>query len=88
MFYVVVATASHAVALALSSRQLTNAVILNEVPVLEPDSTSILRLARTHGLTAYDAMYLELSIRQQRPLATLDRRLSVAAQSEGVRLTA
>ena len=32
-----------------------------------PDSTSLLRLARTHGLTVNDAMYLELSIRQQRP---------------------
>ena len=53
-----------------------------------PDSTSLLRLARTHGLTAYDAMYLELSIRQQRPLATLDRKLHAAAQAEGVALTA
>ena len=52
------------------------------------DSASLLRLARTHGLTAYDAMYLELSIRQQRPLATLDRRLGVAAQAEGITLTA
>ena len=52
-----------------------------------PDNDSLLRLARTHGLTAYDAMYLELSIRQQRPLATLDRRLSVAAQAEGITLT-
>ena len=53
-----------------------------------PDSDSLLRLARTHGLTAYDAMYLELSIRQQRPLATLDRKLSAAAQAEGITLTA
>ena len=53
-----------------------------------PDSASLLRLARTHGLTAYDAMYLELSIRQQRPLATLDRRLGAAAQAEGITLTA
>ena len=44
-----------------------------------PDSTSLLRLVRTHGLTAYDAMYLELSIRQQRPLATLDGKLHAAA---------
>ena len=49
-----------------------------------PDSAILLRLARTHRLTAYDAMYLELSIRQQRPLATLDRKLGVAAQAEGV----
>lgn len=53
-----------------------------------PDSASLLKLARKHGLTAYDAMYLELSIRQQRPLATLDRRLSAAAQAEGITLTA
>ena len=53
-----------------------------------PDSDSLLRLARTHGLTAYDALYLELSIRQQRPLATLDRRLGAAAQAEGITLTA
>ena len=33
-------------------------------------------------------LYLELSIRQQRPLATLDRKLSAAAQAEGVALTA
>ena len=52
-----------------------------------PDSASLFRLARTHGLTAYDAMYLELSIRQQRPLATLDRTLTAAAQVEGITLT-
>ena len=53
-----------------------------------PDSASLLRLARTHGLTAYDALYLELSIRQQRPLATLDGKLGAAAQAEGITLTA
>ena len=52
-----------------------------------PDNDSLLRLVRTHGLTAHDAMYLELSIRQQRPLATLDRRLNTAAQAEGITLT-
>ena len=49
-----------------------------------PDGGALLRLARTHRLTAYDAMYLELSIRQQRPLATLDRKLGTAAQAEGL----
>ena len=53
-----------------------------------PDNTSVLQLARTHGLTAYDAMYLELALRQQRPLATLDHKLSVAAQAEDIALTA
>jgi len=51
-----------------------------------PDGAAVLQLARAHRLTAYDAMYLELSIRQQRPLATLDRKLSTAAQVEGVLL--
>lgn len=51
-----------------------------------PDGVAVLQLARAHRLTAYDAMYLELSIRQQRPLATLDRKLSTAAQVEGVLL--
>ena len=52
-----------------------------------PDNASLLRLARTYRLTAYDALYLELAVRQQRPLATLDRRLSAAAQAEGITLT-
>ena len=53
-----------------------------------PDNTSLLRLARTHGLSAYDALYLELAVRQQRPLATLDHKLRAAAQAEGITLTA
>ena len=52
-----------------------------------PDGGALLRLARTHGLTGYDAMYLELSVRQQRPLATLDRKLNAAAQLEGLELS-
>ena len=44
------------------------------------------RLARRHGLTAYDASYLELAIRAQLPLATLDRRLGQAAAAENVPL--
>ena len=49
-----------------------------------PDSASTLRLARTHGLTVYDALYLELAIREGRSLATLDRKLETAAKTEGV----
>ena len=51
-----------------------------------PDGGALLRLARAHRLSAYDALYLELSIRQQRPFATLDHRLSTAAQAEGLEL--
>ena len=49
-----------------------------------PESSSVLRLARGHGLTAYDAFYLELAIRQWRPLATLDSELAAAAAREGL----
>ena len=42
------------------------------------------RLAAQHGLTLYDAAYLELARRAGLPLATLDRELRVAARAEGV----
>ncbi len=44
------------------------------------------RLAARHGLTLYDAAYLELARRRDMPLATLDRELRVAALAEGVPL--
>ncbi|MFY3137423.1 type II toxin-antitoxin system VapC family toxin [Achromobacter xylosoxidans] len=42
------------------------------------------QLARAHGLTAYDASYLELSIRRRACLATFDRKLADAARASGV----
>jgi predicted nucleic acid-binding protein len=42
------------------------------------------RLARTRGLSSYDASYLELAARLGVPLATLDARLAQAARAEGV----
>ena len=49
-----------------------------------PEEATVLRLARNHKLSVYDALYLELAIRQQRPLATLDRALKNAAESEQI----
>ena len=43
-----------------------------------------LNLARTHQLSAYDAAYLELAMRDGLPLATLDERLAKAAGAVGV----
>lgn len=43
-------------------------------------------LARRHGLTFYDASYLEIAIRRAFPIATLDRALVAAAQAERVEL--
>jgi predicted nucleic acid-binding protein len=39
-----------------------------------------------HGLTAYDAAYLELVIRRQLPLATFDDALIKACKALGERL--
>ncbi len=45
-----------------------------------------LELADLHGLTVYDASYLELALRLAMPLATLDRDLRKAAVAERVEL--
>ena len=44
------------------------------------------RLATRHGLTVYDAAYLELARRRDLPLASLDQELRAAALVEGVPL--
>lgn len=46
--------------------------------------TAILPLARRHQLTVYDAAYLELAMRRNLPLATLDTALAGAARAAGV----
>ena len=45
-----------------------------------------LPLCRTHHLTSYDAMYLDLAERRELPLATLDEPLRKAAKKIGVKL--
>jgi predicted nucleic acid-binding protein len=44
----------------------------------------VLPLARRHGLSSYDAAYLELALRKKAPLATLDAGLARAARAAGV----
>jgi len=43
-------------------------------------------LAERHGLTVYDAAYLEVALRHGLPLATLDQDLRAAARAENVQL--
>ena len=43
-------------------------------------------LAQTHGLTFYDAVYLELALRRSAMLATLDNALGRAAVAAGLTL--
>lgn len=45
---------------------------------------SVMDLATRHGLSSYDASYLELAVRLGLPLATLDEPLKKAALAEGV----
>jgi predicted nucleic acid-binding protein len=63
-----------------------------EVPIsiheVAPQSAlgPVLDLARTHGMTTYDAAYLELAMREGLPLATEDEILRAAAERVGVPL--
>ena len=50
---------------------------------MQPFDATLL-LARTHGLSSYDASYLELALRKGLPIATLDNRLRGAANAAGV----
>jgi hypothetical protein len=51
-----------------------------------PDEVTVISLARRHRLTVYDAAYLELTLREALPLATLHKALASAARAEGVSL--
>ena len=48
--------------------------------------THLLSLCRLHRLTSYDAIYLDLAVRRNMPLATLDDALRKTAKKLGVRL--
>jgi predicted nucleic acid-binding protein len=48
--------------------------------------SEVLPVAREYSLTAYDAGYLELSMRHSAPLATLDAKLKRAARRAGVEI--
>ena len=66
--------------------------ILKSLPIVIDGETNAhawsdtLTLARGHNLTAYDAAYLELAIRRGVPLATIDGKLKLAAETVGVAL--
>lgn len=64
--------------------------LIAELPILVDQETTarawreILTLARTEGLTTYDATYLELAVRRGLPLLTKDQELARAAKRLGV----
>ena len=60
---------------------------LQTIPVQtdnETDLDAALGLAREHGLTFYDSLYLELARRRSAGIATLDQALLRAARTEGI----
>jgi predicted nucleic acid-binding protein len=48
--------------------------------------SNVLSLARKYHLSAYDAAYLDVAVRQEAPLATLDSRLEKAGRSAGIKI--
>ncbi|MFZ0337737.1 MAG: type II toxin-antitoxin system VapC family toxin [Terracidiphilus sp.] len=56
----------------------------NDSPRLR--QSAVMALARSYGLTAYDAMYLELALRRGAPLATFDSQLADATRKAGGRV--
>lgn len=64
--------------------ELTRLPIEAELPLTVTQAKTILALSEKHGLTVYDAAYLELAQRRQLPIGTLDVDLRKAAQVEGV----
>ena len=60
---------------------------LHRLPVItdtEPDLDAVVALARSHRISAYDAVYLELARRRRAALATLDAGLVEAAAAAEV----
>jgi predicted nucleic acid-binding protein len=53
---------------------------------VEHSLTEVRPLAQAHALSAYDASYLSLAMREKVPLATFDRQLIKAAPKVGVKL--
>jgi predicted nucleic acid-binding protein len=72
------------------ARRRALAALLRALPVtLDRDTADLawdatLALAGRHGLSVYDASYLELALRRRLPLASLHHELRAAAAAQGV----
>ena len=58
--------------------------LLIRVDTIVHDLRQISGLADQHGLSTYDASYLELALRLPAPLITLDKELAISAVAAGV----
>lgn len=66
--------------------ELAHLPIETEPALMSSQAKTVLALGEKHGLTVYDAAYIELAHRRHLPLGTLDTDLRKAAQVEGVAL--
>jgi len=63
-----------------------------ELPIrIEPAISSerlpqLVSMARQHGLSVYDTLYLDIALEQELPLATIDKQMKRAARKMGVEL--
>ena len=66
--------------------------LLSQLPIVvecewpEQMMTSLLALGRAEDLSSYDASYLDLAMRKDCPIATLDKRLMDAANDISVKI--
>jgi len=72
------------------ARKFLNSIAGLPIGIESPTRAQVLdtvyELTTKYRLTAYDAAYLELAIRQNLPIATFDQALASAARTAGVRL--
>jgi predicted nucleic acid-binding protein len=68
------------VEVALAEMRQLPIIVDDEVTGLFGDETA---LSKQHGLSVYDAAYLDIALRHRLPLATLDEKLAAAAKVSG-----
>jgi predicted nucleic acid-binding protein len=71
---------------AVRAEHLLRALPIQVDPVRQDHVSQLRAVAQEYGLTAYDAGYLEIAMREHLPLATLDEALRGAATKAGVEL--
>ena len=70
----------------LSLRDLAEFAILLDTETGATAWTTTVKLADLHGLTVYDAAYLDLALRRGAALATVDKKLRAAGAASGLEL--
>ena len=58
--------------------------IVQDSQAISEALTNVVALAREYEISAYDAAYLDVALRHNAPLATLDKALTSAARSAGI----